>query len=87
MAVKRSHAMAERLKAMLTKDKMGVHAGFMSALTGDLSRVLGDYFDIAAPPSVAVSLDDDGTYDITVSAKATRIKRFDTTQDLPKPES
>ena len=54
MAVKPSRIMADRMREMLTRDKMGVHEGFMSAFANDLARVIGDYFDPLAPPAVSV---------------------------------
>ena len=87
MAVRHSREMAERLRAMLTKDKMGVHEGFMSALGGDIARTLSDYFELTAAPVIGISTDDDGNFEITLHASACRIKPFCTTQDLPKPHS
>ena len=81
-----SREIADRMKAILARDKMGIHAGFMSALNGDVSRVFSDYFDLAEPPVVGVKPDDDGNYEITVAATAVRVKRFETTCDLPKPD-
>lgn len=85
MALRPANKMCERMKEMLTKDKMGVHEGFMSALNGDIARTLSDYFELAAPPVVGVITDDDGNFEISVGAQACRIKPFATTCDLPKP--
>lgn len=84
MAVRPSRLMKERVKEMLIRDKMGVGEGFSAALTGDLSRVLGDYFDILSEPVVAVGRNEDGEYEVKVSVLASSVKRFETT--APPPE-
>ena len=85
MALRASRLMAERLKEMLTRDKLGGE-GFPAALKRDCARLLGDYFALAGEPEIAVSQREDGGYDITVRAQAHEIRRFRTTEDLPMPE-
>lgn len=87
MAVRPARMMTDRLRAMLVRDKMGVKDGFLSALSGDVKRVLGDYFDLSADPAVAVTCNDDGEYEVTVLARASSVRGFRTTGDLPKPEA
>lgn len=79
-----SGEMTERVKSMLTRDKMGVKDGFLFALKGDVERLLLDYFELDGKPEVKVALGDDGKYDISVTAAAVRIKHFDSTADLYK---
>ena len=47
--MKRSRDIAKRMREMLTQDKVGIKEGFSVALTGDLNRLLGDYFELTAP--------------------------------------
>lgn len=83
--MRRADAMQERMRKMLTKDKIG-DAGFVSALKRDVGRVLKDYFDLSAEPEVIVAAGDDGGYAVTVSARADDVRRFRTTENLPRPE-
>lgn len=85
MALKMSGKMAERVRRMLTRDKLGGE-GFSAALKRDCARLLGDYFALAGEPEITVSQREDGGYDITVRAQAHEIRRFRTTEDLPMPE-
>lgn len=77
--------MQERLRKMLTKDKIG-DAGFVSALKRDVGRVLKDYFELSDEPELTVAANADGGYAVTVSARADDIRRFRTTESLPRPE-
>lgn len=77
--------MQERLRKMLTKDKIG-DAGFVSALKRDVGRVLKDYFELSDEPELTVAVNADGGYTVTVSARADDIRRFRTTESLPRPE-
>lgn len=86
MAVKPSRLMVERIGDMLVRDKMGVHEGFLSAFSADIARVVGDYFELSSPPAVSVRRGEDGGFEVSVTAEARRLKRFETTSDLPKPE-
>lgn len=86
MALRASRLMAERLKEMLTRDKLGVKEGFVSSLCKDTARLLGDYFELEFPPEVRISAAEEGGYEISVKALASDVKRFETTADFPKPE-
>lgn len=85
MVLRRADAMHDRLRKMLTKDKIG-DAGFVSALKRDVGRVLNDYFDLSAEPEVTVAAGEDGGYAVTVTARAGDVRRFRTTENLPRPE-
>ena len=50
--------MQERLRKMLTKDKIG-DAGFVSALKRDVGRVLKDYFELSDEPELTVAVNAD----------------------------
>lgn len=79
--------MQERLRKMLTKDKDKIgDAGFVSALKRDVGRVLKDYFELSDEPELTVAVNADGGYAVTVSARADDIRRFRTTESLPRPE-
>ena len=86
MALRASRLMAERLKEMLTRDKLGVKEGFVSSLCKDTARLLGDYFELESPPEVRISAGEEGGYEISVKALSSDVKRFETTADFPKPE-
>lgn len=86
MAVRPAKLMEERVKEMLLRDNTGVGEGFTSALSGDLARVLGDYFEVADAPVVALARGEGGGFEITVRAKASGIKRFGTTEELHVPD-
>ena len=60
MALRASRLMAERLKEMLTRDKLGVKEGFVSSLCKDAARLLGDYFEMESPPEVRISAGEEG---------------------------
>lgn len=83
--MRRAWQMQERIRQMLTKDKIG-DAGFLSALKKDLGRVLGDYLILSGEPEISVAVAPDGGYAVTVGARAEDIRRFHTTENLPRPE-
>ena len=85
MVLRHAAEMQERLRKMLTKDKIG-NAGFVSALKRDVGRVLKDYFELSDEPELTVAVNADGGYAVTVSARADDIRRFRTTESLPRPE-
>ena len=68
--MKRSRDIAKRMREMLTQDKVGIKEGFSVALTGDLNRLLGDYFELTAPLDLAIAQSEDGEYLVQISAKA-----------------
>ncbi len=82
--MKRDREIAKRMRDMLIHDKVGVKEGFSTALTGDLNRILNDYFDLTDAAEIDIVLMDSGEYRITVSASATRIKQFETTFDIKR---
>lgn len=86
MALRPSRLMEERLREILTRDQTGVGEGFSAALTGDLARVLGDYFELTSPPVIAVTRSEDGGFEVRAEARASAVKRFRTTEELLPPE-
>lgn len=87
MALRPSKLMEERLKELLTRDKMGAGEGFSSAMTKDLARVFADYFDLVSQPVAAVVRDEDGMYEVKVTVRASAVRRFRTTEEMQPPES
>lgn len=79
--MKPAREMAERMKNMLVRDKMGVGEGFSSALKGDIERLLQDYFELKSS-DVRVELDDNGFYKIKIEGNATAVKTFSSTADM-----
>lgn len=73
--------MAERMKNMLVRDKMGVGEGFSTALKGDIRNLLQDYFDLKEV-EMKVELGDDGLYNIRIYGTATAVKSFSSTADM-----
>lgn len=73
--------MTERIKSMLARDKTGIKEGFASALNGDLNKLLSDYFELSGRAEIKVEATEDGDYKLSFSARATRIKSFDSTCD------
>ncbi len=76
-----SKQIAERMKNMLVRDKMGVGEGFTAALKGDVEKLLDDYFTVERADAT-VELNDDGKYEIRIVAIATAIKSFSSTADM-----
>jgi hypothetical protein len=71
-----------RMYAMLSRDKTGIKDGFTDALTAELDRLLVDYFDLLSPATMTILPEDDGSYTVTVTARAARILNFNSTADL-----
>lgn len=75
---------SKRMRDILTHDKVGIKDGFASAMTKDVQKVLGDYFELDSPVRVEVVQGADGRYAVTVSCTAYCIKQFDTTYDVKR---
>ena len=82
--IRRDRDIAQRMRDMLTHDKVGIKEGFRAAFSGDINKALGDYFDVLDCADIDVVLLEDGNYKITIEAKASRIKQFDTTLDVKR---
>lgn len=82
--MKQARDIAKRMRDMLTQDNVGIKEGFSTALTNDLNRLLGDYFNLSNPISVDISQTESGDYKIQISADASKIKHFDTTLDIKR---
>ncbi|MBO4555099.1 MAG: cell division topological specificity factor MinE [Clostridia bacterium] len=70
---------SKRLRDMLTKDKLGLSDGFMTAFRSDLTHLVGDYFDLSEGVKIDVKLQEDGKYVLSITATADRINHFETT--------
>ncbi len=73
---------ATRVKDMLANDKVSYQQGFYTAFCGDVRRVLDDYFELEGKPNVKIELQDMGDFQLTICAKAVRVKQFETTQNF-----
>lgn len=80
--MKASKEIANRMRKMLTQDKVGIKEGFSTALENDVNNVLGDYFSLDGRAKIKVEQGEKGEYRICIEAKATRIKQFETTLDM-----
>lgn len=82
--MKVSTSVADRMREMLTRDKVGFTDGFAVAMKGDITHALQDYFDIDGEVQISVKQENDGRYSVNVNASATRIKQFATTLDIKR---
>ena len=73
-----------RMRDILTRDKVDIKEGFSTAMTKDLQKTLGDYFELSSPVRAEVSQQSDGSYLVSVTCSAARIRRFDTTYDVKR---
>lgn len=80
--MKASKEIANRMRKMLTQDKVGIKEGFSTALENDVNNVIGDYFSLDGRAKIQVEQGEKGEYRICIEANATRIKQFETTLDL-----
>jgi septum formation topological specificity factor MinE len=84
MKSKSAEEMKKRLGDMLTRDKVGVNEGFMTALDNDVNKLLNDYFELDKKCGIKVSQGENGKYILTLSASASRIKSFLSTADIKR---
>ena len=82
--MKISTSVADRMREMLTRDKVGFTDGFAVAMKGDITHALQDYFDIDGEVRISVKQENDGRYSVSVNASATRIKQFATALDIKR---
>ena len=82
--MKASKEIANRMREMLTWDKVGIKEGFATALSNDVNNLLCDYFSLDGDAKISVAQAENGTYKIEIEAFATRIKKFETTMDMPR---
>ncbi|MBO4251625.1 MAG: hypothetical protein J5911_03070 [Clostridia bacterium] len=64
-----------RIEKMINSDRLKSADGFVDLLTGDIDRVLKDYFDYKGYPAVAVSKNG-SSINISISLTAERIRAF-----------
>ena len=79
-----SKELASGMREMLTWDKVGIKEGFATALSNDVNNLLCDYFSLDGDAKISVAQAENGTYKIEIEALATRIKKFETTMDMPR---
>lgn len=82
--MKVSKDVANRMREMLTKDKIGIKEGFSTALENDVNNVLCDYFALDSKAKITVEQQENGAYFVKIEASASRIKQFQTTLDIPR---
>lgn len=82
--MKASKEIANRMRDMLTWDKVGIKEGFSTALANDVNNLLCDYFSLDGNAKISVVQTENGTYSVSIEARATRIKKFETTMDMPR---
>ena len=64
-----------RIEKMINSDRMKSADGFVDLLTGDIDKVLKDYFDYKGYPSVAVCKNGN-IFAININLTAERIRAF-----------
>ena len=64
-----------RMENLINNDRLKNGGGFIGLLTGDIDRVLKDYFDYKGYPNVEV-VKNSGNFAVTISLSAERIKAF-----------
>lgn len=66
-----------RLKKVLLSDNIRIPNGMLTVLKNDISSVLQSYFCLNnADTQVLIEVDDNGVYDIKISAKAEGVKEI-----------
>lgn len=74
--MKQAFEMNNRLKKLLTNDRMTVDEGFYIAIKKDLEYLLKEYLDLV-DGSLNLELNEgDGVYEINICADAKRIKNI-----------
>ncbi len=64
-----------RLKRVLLNDNISIPNGVMKILKKDISRILKGYFNLTEEEAeIAIDIDQSGTYQIQISAKADGVK-------------
>lgn len=68
-----------RLKRVLLQDSIKIPNGVLKVLKNDLNSVLGSYFEILPDSTdLEITVDENGVYDLTLSAKGTHAKKVKT---------
>lgn len=75
---------SRRVREMLTQDKVEIGDGFISAMKGDLGKLLDAYFVLASPVDVCIERGDGAELEVSVTFSASDIRRFDTTMDIKR---
>lgn len=75
---------SNRMRQILTRDKLGVKEGFITALNNDCNHLFNDYFELNGRLAVRIEQTEDGQYSLSITGKAVRIKQFDTTADIKR---
>lgn len=79
-----SRDIANRMRDMLTQDKVGIKEGFSTALENDIEGMLSNYFQLENQPKIHIVQQDDGLYGISIDATASRIKQFESTMEMKR---
>lgn len=75
MKVKRNSMI--RMENLINGDRLKNSGGFIGLLTGDVDRVLKDYFDYKGYPKVEV-VKNGGNFTVSIMLTAERIRSFST---------
>ena len=76
---------SKRMREMLTQDKTVIKDGFISAMKGDLGKLLDSYFALSSPVGVSIERgENDAGFNVAITFAASDIRRFDTTMDLKR---
>ncbi len=75
MRVNNAYVELVRLKNVLSDDRLNVSKEFYQLITGDIYKILRDYFDLKNLPTMEV-LKSDGGYKVVIECDAIRLKPF-----------
>lgn len=79
-----SSQIADRMKTMLVRDKLGVSDGFLQVFKGEINKIVNDYFVVDRPIEVQIELLDNGKYEVKMDFSASATKGFSTTRDMKR---
>ncbi len=65
-----------RLKKVLLSDNIRIPNGMLKILKNDISSILQSYFSISSDINVTIEVDQEGVYDINISARAESVKEI-----------
>lgn len=65
-----------RLKKVLLSDNIRIPNGMLKILKNDISSILQSYFSISSDINVTIEVDQEGVYDISISARAESVKEI-----------
>lgn len=75
---------SNRMREMLSQDKIVISEGFVAAMKGDLGKLLDGYFKLSSPIAISIERGEDDSLVVRISFCASDARRFETTMDILK---